>query len=97
MSLYNTISELNQQGFCIDVIKPQGGIYLSVKIDLPGKTPEETRSYLLDKASIAVIPFYAFGCDTSCPWFRISVGTLKESDIPVIENNLKNVLRKFSV
>lgn len=95
-AVYHSLLKLKKQGLCIDVIKPQGGIYLSVKIDIPGKTPEETRLLLLDRASIAVIPFYAFGCDKNNPWFRISVGTLKESDIQMIEDKLQNLLKKFS-
>lgn len=96
IGLYHCIHDLKRQGLNVDIIQPQGGIYLSVKIEVAGKTPEEVRSMLLEKANIAVIPFYAFGCDKDCPWFRISVGTCKESDIPLIENSLRNFLKKFS-
>jgi len=94
--LYLSIYDLKREGLNVDIIQPQGGIYLSVKIEVAGKTPEEVRAMLLEKANIAVIPFYAFGCDENCPWFRISVGTCKESDLPLIQNSLRNFLKKFS-
>ena len=36
-TIYDGFIKLKQKGYCVDAITPQGGIYLTVKIDLAGK------------------------------------------------------------
>ncbi|HVX27275.1 MAG TPA: aminotransferase class I/II-fold pyridoxal phosphate-dependent enzyme, partial [Parafilimonas sp.] len=87
--IYDGLKNLKQQGFPVDAITPQAGIYLTVKFDLAGakagnkeiKTQEDVTSYLLDEAKLAIVPFYAFGTDRKSPWYRLSVGTCKTEDI----------------
>jgi len=91
-------------GYNVDVIKPQGAIYLSVKFALKGLkkangdilvTTEDVRNYLLNDAKVAVVPFYAFGSSTDSDWYRVSIGTCSVDDIDKIFTNLKNSLSKL--
>ena len=68
-NLYNGIIQLKNKGFNIDTIEPQAAIYLTIKIDLVGKTTQEGKllnkqsdvtEYLLNEAKLAIVPFTAF-------------------------------------
>jgi aspartate aminotransferase len=68
--IYNGFMKLRSQGFSVDAIAPEAAIYLTIKIDLAGKTTgdgklladqSDVTAYLLNEASLAVVPFYAFG------------------------------------
>jgi len=72
---------LRAAGYPVEVIAPQGAIYLSVRVALPGHTNEETRKLLLDRAGFAVVPFQAFGLREESGWFRISVGAVSLAEI----------------
>ncbi|MBM3439245.1 MAG: aminotransferase class I/II-fold pyridoxal phosphate-dependent enzyme [Bacteroidetes bacterium] len=83
---------LKESGFPVDVIQPQGAIYLTLKIDLVGRKKadgailqkqSDVTQFLLDEAALAIVPFSAFGADKNMPWYRLSVGTCKTEDIPV--------------
>jgi aspartate aminotransferase len=98
-------NELKQEGFPVDVITPQGAIYLTLKIDLKGKrkqdgeilqTQADVTQYLLEAASLAIVPFYAFGASSDSPWYRLSVGTCRKEDIPVFLDRLKKALKALS-
>ena len=93
--------QLKEEGFPVDVIKPQGAIYLTLKIDLKGKqkengailkTQQDVTQYLLEEAKLAIVPFYAFGASEDSPWYRLSVGTCRKEDIPVFMSLLKQSL-----
>lgn len=99
--LFAGLTSLRERGFPVDVIRPQGAIYVTARFALRGMktktgetivTTQDITSYLLDQARIAVVPFTSFGCGADTDWFRISVGTLKEEDIPVILQSLEGVL-----
>jgi aspartate aminotransferase len=105
-TLYSGINDLKSDGYPIDVIKPEAAIYLTVQFDLMGyktKSGEEIKSvrditkYLLDEASIAIVPFYAFGASEDSNWFRVSVGTLKEEDIYSILISIKSAIDKLVI
>jgi len=49
-------------------------------------------SYILDKAKLAVVPFYAFGADKQSPWYRLSVGTCKKEEITAMLEGLEAAL-----
>jgi aspartate aminotransferase len=98
--LYEGFLDMKESGFKVDVIKPEGAIYLTVKFDLIGsyynnkliETSEDITMFLIDKAKVAMVPFSAFGTSKKSPWFRISIGTLDVNDISNIMNNIKNSL-----
>ncbi len=72
---------MRKEGLPVEVIAPQGAIYLSVRFAFPGRTNEETRKLLLDRAGLALVPFQAFGLREDSGWFRISVGAVSLAEI----------------
>lgn len=99
--LHTHLINLKNEGLPVDCIAPQAAIYLTAKFALLGKTTassqklsnaEEIASFLINEAGVAVVPFYAFGGSRTSEWFRISVGTIRTSDIVEIGKNLKKAL-----
>jgi len=87
---YDGFMALKAKGYPVDAIAPQAAIYLSIKIDLVGKTtPDGTvlndtdavHEYLLNTVKIGVLPFSWFGANNYGDWFRISVGTCRQEDV----------------
>jgi aspartate aminotransferase len=102
----NGFKQLKNAGFAVDVIEPQGAIYLTIKIDAAGKkkadgtlleTQADVTQYLLDEAKLAIVPFYAFGAAKNSPWYRLSVGTCRKEEIPEFLGKLKEALEKLGV
>ena len=101
---YEGMQALKTKGYKVDAIAPQAAIYLTIKFDLVGKQFEgktlssmhDVTDFLLNQAGLAVVPFYAFGSPATSPWFRLSVGTSKMSDIAVCLDKLETVLAKLS-
>ncbi len=95
--LSDAFSSWKAEGLPVDVIPPQGAIYLSVRIDLEGQPgfPDEdsVRSYLLNEAGCAVVPFSAFGDSTNRGWFRFSVGAVSVEDIEACIPRIKAALQ----
>lgn len=98
---YTGIKHLHQLNLPIDVIEPQAALYLTVKLHLryrkskDGKhfaTSEDILKYLLEEANVALVPFYAFGSNKESEWFRLSVGTCHEKDIPEILSRFHRIL-----
>lgn len=103
-SLYEGLSALNKEGYPIEVIEPQGAIYLTVRIpwkDKMIKTGEilhhqkDVTRYLLDTCKVALVPFKAFGSSDESEWYRLSVGTLRKEDIPTILVQLRAGMDQF--
>lgn len=99
------ILQLKSEGFSVDVIAPQGAIYLTLKVDLKGKTKtdgttlqtqSDVTDYLLAEAKLAIVPFYAFGASKESPWYRLSVGTCRKEEIPEFLGKLKEAMQKLS-
>jgi aspartate aminotransferase len=99
--LFNGFKALKAKGFPVQIIAPEGAIYLTAQFALMGKelpngsiikTTEDITSFLLNNAQLAVVPFTAFGCENGTDWYRISVGTLKENDIPELLQKLEMAL-----
>lgn len=93
--------DLKAQGFAVDSIDPQGAIYVTIKLDLVGKTTDkgnvlqsqnDVTQYILEEAKLAIVPFYCFGADPNSPWYRISIGTVKKDDIPLFLDALKQAM-----
>lgn len=88
-SLYNHFLAMKSDGYSVDVIKPEGAIYLSVKLDVIGsktksgsilENTSDICSFFIE-SGVAIVPFSAFGSSISLPWFRISIGTLRDEEI----------------
>ena len=72
-------------------------MYLSVKVDLVGRegfpNTDAVRTFLLEQADCAVIPFECFG-DTNNPgWLRFSVGAVGMEDVEACLPKIERALR----
>lgn len=101
VAIYNGLMKLKEKGFQVNAIAPQAAIYLTVQLDLKGKitksgstlsTQKEVTAFLLQEASLALVPFAYFGTETESAWYRLSVGTSKMEDIPDMLMKLENAL-----
>ncbi len=103
-AIYEGFTSLKAAGHNVDAIAPQAALYLTIKLDLAGKsgpdgvlsTQEDVTTYLLSEAKLAVVPFYAFGAEKTSPWYRLSVGTCDIDGIPGMLDQLKGALEKLS-
>jgi len=103
--IYNGFVVLKEKGFCVDAVAPQAAIYLTIKLDLAGKTTDtgtqlvnqsDVTDYILGEAKLAVVPFYAFGADKQSPWYRLSIGTCKKEEISEMLSKLEAALSKLN-
>lgn len=101
---YEGLMKLKSKGYKVDAIAPQAAIYLTVQFDLIGskakagkmiRTSHDTTAYLLNEAKLALVPFYAFGSADDSSWYRLSVGTCKESDIASVMEILETKLAEL--
>jgi aspartate aminotransferase len=99
--IYDGFTSLKKEGLPVDAIAPEAAIYLTIKIDLIGKTSADGKTlvtqsdvtaYLLNNAGLAVVPFYAFGAEKNSPWYRLSVGTCKKEEIDEMIGKLRVTL-----
>lgn len=104
VAIYNGFQVLKEEGFNVNAISPKGAIYLTIKIDMVGKTTmgrellasqDDVTKYLLDEAHLAIVPFYAFGASRESAWYRLSVGTCKTNEISEMLGELKSALQKL--
>ena len=101
-NIYEGFIALKNEGFSVDAIVPQAAIYLTVKIDLVGKTVDgklldnqpAVTDYILNEAKLAMVPFSSFGAKPESVWYRISVGCVKKEEITEMLGKLKNALQK---
>ena len=105
VTFFDGFQALKKSGFPVNAIEPEAALYLTVQFDLLGKTTSDGRklrsiqdvtSYLLTEAKLAIVPFYAFGTASDSNWFRLSVGTAKAEEIPVIFDLLEKALQNLS-
>ncbi len=103
--IYEGFKKLKSEGFKVDAIAPQAAIYLTVQIDLVGKTTnagvllenqQAVTSYILDEAKLALVPFSSFGASKDSTWYRLSVGRCNKEEIPEMLGKLKAALEKLS-
>jgi len=101
---YQGFLQLKTQGYLVDVIEPEGAIYLSIKLNLLGKktldgkiiqTVDDIFSFLLDYAHVALIPFYAFGASPNSTWFRLSVGTCSIAEAKQAMQNIECAIKNL--
>ena len=102
--IYEGFQQLKKEGFTVDAIAPQAAIYLTIQIDLVGKTSKSglklehqklVTKYLLDEAKLAIVPFSAFGAPDNSNWYRLSVGTCKKEEISEMLSKLKAALENL--
>ncbi|CAN5417323.1 pyridoxal phosphate-dependent aminotransferase [soil metagenome] len=88
--LYTGIGTLRSERCHVEVLAPEGAIYLSARFGLTGRhapdgtrlaTDEDVRAYLLSAAGVAIVPFQAFGVKEDSGWFRLSVGAVSPEQI----------------
>ncbi len=103
--IYEGLQDLKAAGLPVDAITPQAAIYLTIKMDFRGRktaagqvllSQQEVSDYLLNEARLAVVPFHAFGAPKDSPWYRLSVGTCKKEEIPLMLQLLRQALEKLS-
>ena len=103
--IYDGLMRLKNEGYNVDAISPEAAIYLTIKFDLVGKktsggnilqTQSDVTSYLLQEASLAVVPFTAFGAPKTSPWYRLSVGTCKKEEIDEMFQKLASALQSLN-
>ena len=88
-ALADGFAAMRQEGLPVDLVRPQGGIYLSLQLGLIGgacdgsaiESNDQLRRLLLHEAGFAVVPFQAFGLPEDTGWFRLSVGAVSLEDI----------------
>ncbi len=104
--IYEGFQQLKSEGFPVDACAPQAAIYLTIQLSLASKTTKngdflstqsEVTSYILDKAKLAVVPFYAFGASKDSDWYRLSVGTCKKEEIPAMFRSVTRSVGKFTI
>ncbi|MEP6731074.1 MAG: aminotransferase class I/II-fold pyridoxal phosphate-dependent enzyme [bacterium] len=83
--LHDGIAAMKSAGCPVEVLAPEGAIYLSARFALAGRvapdgtrldTDEDVRQYLLQAAGVAIVPFQAFGVRQDSGWYRLSVGAV---------------------
>ena len=88
--LYTGIGTLRSERCRVEVLAPEGAIYLSARFGLTGRhapdgtqlaTDEDVRAYLLNAAGVAIVPFQAFGVQGDSGWYRLSVGAVSPEQI----------------
>ncbi len=104
LKIYNGFQQLKMEGFPVDAIAPQAAIYLTIRVDISGKSTgagltledqADVTSYLLNEARLAVVPFYAFGASADSSWYRLSVGTCKLGEIEEMLGMLRAALKNL--
>lgn len=98
--IYDGFIRLKEKGYRVDAITPQAAIYLTIQLNLAGQragdrvleNQADVTQYILDKAKLAVVPFYAFGAGNQSPWYRLSVGTCRIEEIPDMFAKLEEAL-----
>jgi aspartate aminotransferase len=89
-TLYAGLAEMRESHCPVEVLAPEGAIYLSARFALAGRytpdgsllrTDEDVREYLLKAAGVAIVPFQAFGVTEDSGWFRLSVGAVSPEQI----------------
>jgi aspartate aminotransferase len=95
--LYRGIEDMAARGLPVSAIAPQGAIYMSIHVDLIGRsgfeTNEDIRSYLLHEAGVALVPFQAFDMPEQSGWFRASIGAVGVEELGGALERLEAAIR----
>ncbi|MCB9759790.1 MAG: aminotransferase class I/II-fold pyridoxal phosphate-dependent enzyme [Alphaproteobacteria bacterium] len=102
--IHRSFSRMTDEGLPVEAIEPQGAIYLSIRVNLIGRslpdgtpitTNEQIRNYLLTESRVAVVPFQAFGLEDETGWFRMSVGAVALDELSDALDRLEVAVRKL--
>lgn len=88
-ALHRGFLAMRDEGLPVDVLCPDGAIYVSLRLALKGRRiggrvladNEMIRSLVLEEAGVALVPFQAFGLMPETGWFRLSVGAVSMDEI----------------
>ncbi|MBP8824129.1 MAG: aminotransferase class I/II-fold pyridoxal phosphate-dependent enzyme [Flavobacteriales bacterium] len=92
---------LKHEGYPVDSIPAQGAIYLSARIAIRGRTTREGKLlndasdiayFLIEKAGVGIVPFFAFGTGRENDWFRLSVGTTRMEMVPAVIAGIRKAI-----
>lgn len=95
--------KMKNNGINVDVIRAEAAIYLTVKIDIVGRSFEgktldkqaDVTQFLLDTIGIALVPFNCFGSNAESPWYRVSIGTSNLADLTYIFDKMENIFSQL--
>ncbi len=101
--LHAGLTALGQQGHPVRALVPNGSIYLSAEFALRGmrdgdkvlKTSGDVRTYLLENAGLAVVPFDAFGAHEADDWYRLSVGAVGVEELKAMLVRLAGAIARL--
>ena len=101
-ALHAGLTAMKAEGLPVDCIDPQGAIYLSLRLDVIGRSidgsvlssNEQIRRVILEQAGLAVVPFQAFGLMEETGWFRLSVGAVSMDEIAQMFPRLRALLAR---
>lgn len=99
-ALHQGFAKMRGEGLPVDVLCPDGAIYVSLQLKLRGKKyggrviadNEAIRALVLEKAGVAMVPFQAFGLTQETGWFRLSVGAVSMEEIAEVFPRLRTLL-----
>ena len=104
-ALFVGLTNMRDDGLPVEVIAPEGAIYLSVRFALNGRvtadrtlldSDEAVRAYLLRAAGAAVVPLHAFGSEANSGWHRLSVGAVSPEQIARMLPRLRAAIRALT-
>ena len=100
-SLHDHLAGMRESGLPVDVANPTATIYLSARFVLKGRRTaqgvilrddEAVRTYLLQEAGFAAVPFTAFGVNEDSGWVRLSVGAVSLPQIDAMMPRLRDAI-----
>lgn len=103
-TLHAGFGRLAAEGFPVRALAVEGAIYLSVQLDLVGRTApdgtrlvddEALRRWVLREAGVAAVPFSAFGYPDGSGWMRLAVGAVRLDDCDAAIGALRAALAPF--
>jgi len=104
-ALAEGIEAMKADGLPVDCLPVEGAIYLSLKLGAQGRTTasgqtlhtdEDVRSWLLEEAGVAVVPFTAFGYPAGSGWMRMSIGSVTMDDVQATLAALRQAMTTLS-
>ncbi len=103
--LQGGIEDMARDGLPVRCLEGKGAIYLSVRLDVVGRTTldgtvladdEAVRAWMLKEGGVAVVPFSAFGYPDGSGWMRLSVGSVSVADAEATLASIRNLLMTFA-
>jgi len=99
-ALHRGVAAMRDEGLPVDVLCPDGAIYVSLQLKLRGKRAggqvlqdnEAIRAIVLDQTGVAIVPFQAFGLMRETGWFRLGVGAVSMEEIAEALSRIRQLL-----